>query len=249
VELLYEVDRHLPEIQQAVSRKTANYAKIIESVGSSRQPAVTTWLRQLLESTDAVTASSARGALMNTPRAEAADLYVTWLEQAIGKHDVSRLLKACMAVRAGGALPLLPRVLAAPPSAKAYRLAVEMDNDLGKRGEAMPTYLLAAEEIIRKYNHRKPQARQALDKAVELAASAQENTREAAIVGVELTLTMGKIDRDDLDAMVNAGTQILRKLPNGEGPRLLRLLIANGSKDEQHETHQLQKVLAAVEKP
>jgi hypothetical protein len=213
--------RALKVIDDAIAARLPQRARLVAAMDRSRDEAVTRWLIGLLASTDSDVARAARGALLSYPREEAAPLYAKWLAEGAGQRHVTRELEACRQMKVAEAASSLPKVLAAPPSVKEYRLALEMSHELA--GEpAMPADALAAEKRIYKFGFggRPGFSQRKVGEAVDaiLAAAPAE---DAAAIGMSLAVATTK---GDYRVVRQAGVQILRRVPGGEGKRLATLL-------------------------
>jgi hypothetical protein len=211
----------LKAIDNTIADRLPQRARLVGAMSSSRDAAVTRWLINLVASTDAEVARAARQTLLWSPRAEAAPLYVKWLAEGVGQREVAQELRACREVRATQATLLLPKVLAAPASVHEYRQALEMSHERAGK-PAIRQDLLAAEKQIQEFGYGSgPRFDQKkVDEAVNtiLAAGAPE---DAAAVGMSLAIYTTK---GDTRAIRQAGVEILRRLPGGEGKRLANLL-------------------------
>jgi hypothetical protein len=208
-------------IDDAIAARLPQRARLVAAMGRSPHEAVTRWLIGLLASTDSDVAGAARNSLLGWPREEANPLYAKWLAEGAGQRDVTRELAVCRRMKVAQAASSLPKVLAAPASVHEYRLALEMSHELAGK-PAMPADALAAEKRIHKFGFGgRPGFDQGeVDVAVEtiLDAAAAE---DAAAIGMSLAVYTTK---GDTKAIRQAGVQILRRVPGGEGKRLATLL-------------------------
>jgi hypothetical protein len=213
--------RALNVIDDAIAARLPQRARLVAAMGRSPHEAVTRWLIGLLASTDSDVAGAARNSLLGWPREEANPLYAKWLAEGAGQRDVTRELAVCRRMKVAQAASSLPKVLAAPASVHEYRLALEMSHELAGK-PAMPADALAAEKRIHKFGFGgRPGFDQGeVDVAVEtiLDAAAAE---DAAAIGMSLAVYTTK---GDTKAIRQAGVQILRRVPGGEGKRLATLL-------------------------
>ena len=223
----------IPFIDKAIADRSPQQYGMIGAMTFCTDKAVTQWLMGLVDSPDAKVTIHARWALLNPPRKEAADLYVKWLAENIGKREVLNELMACWKVNLNGTAALLPKILASPAGFYDYSTALKMTHELaGKPG--MPKELDAARQEISEFGDNAPWREtknydpEKVRRAVETILRA-EDPRDAAITGLGIALIGGKGGVGP--ATHEAGVEILRRTPNGEGKRLVRLLVQTARND------------------
>lgn len=216
----------LPAIKTAVADKHPQRAQLAGLLSYFKADAARSQLPAYASSADQVVAAAARRALLWVPQKEAEKLYVQWLDEGAGKKDVFEELRACSAIDAKDAAPILPRVLAAPADVHEYRLALELSRKLA--GKPIDAALLAAEKRI--YDRGGRDQKKTSDAVAEILRS--DDKEAVAAIGLCLALLSGKGDYRQAN---EAGVSILRALPDGAGLKLVRRLRPRAGRDWQEQ--------------
>jgi beta-lactamase regulating signal transducer with metallopeptidase domain len=243
--------RSLPYADKALARDPKLSWGICQGFMHTNDPEVAKWLLKQAESTAATVASSARVALVWTPRPEASDAYLKWLEQTQAKGasernlEAWRLIEACRDVKAAGLEKVLPRVLEAPHQVHDYRLAMLTLREMSGRPSDKP--LLDAESEIRQFGNAMgrnfDQAKVDGGKKVLLAG----DPAAAAAIAVELALQPDT--KSNVAAVRAAGQAVLAGLPGGEGRRVVALLVKTAADEPEYVRKNLGTLLASLGGP
>jgi hypothetical protein len=185
----------------------------VRAMYSSTDPAITKFLVKCASSPDSSLAGEARSALIGMRRPEAAELYAKWLAEKAGKGYVGDLVWACKA--AGSKVPadVLAKVIARPTTPYEYRTALELSR--AQEGKAIPEKILQAQKTI--YDR---DSKEEIAQAVR-ALVRSDDPQYAGAIALEMALDYGMKRPPQVN---DAGTQVLRLLPNGEGKRIVLLL-------------------------
>jgi hypothetical protein len=218
--LAHQGSRALKHVELAIAFRLPQRGQVVGALGQSKDEAIAQWLLAEIDSTDAETAIAAKRSLLGHVRPEAAKLYVQWLAEGAGRHQVTEEIRACRLVKAVPDVSSLKTVLAAPTSLQEYRAALEFSHELEGK-PATPENLLAAKKILLSLGFYgrpadRPQILEAMD-----AILATEDSRDAAATGLSLALNVTKGDTGKVSEL---GTEILRRLPNREGVHFVELI-------------------------
>jgi hypothetical protein len=247
-----EADRAIPAIDKAIADRLPQRSDAIMAMLYIPRPGdkkVTQWLISLLASKDVAVAESARFTLLASPRKEAADLYVKWLAERAGKRTANNELIACQELMLKEAGPSLKKILAAPASLSDYGFALEMTREFaGKRAttEAMTAALSEIERIARADLPDADQ-KKAIDEAVTAVLAAGDN-QFAASAGLALaTCFQGRRAEKASAVRYRAGMEIVKRVPDGEGKRLARLIAQHNQVERMRDS--IKAVLRELELP
>ncbi|MCY3018451.1 MAG: hypothetical protein NTW87_05395 [Planctomycetota bacterium] len=213
----------LPAIKTAVADKHPQRAQLVGLLCYFKADAARSQLLAYASSADETVAEAARRGLLWVPKKDAEKLYVQWLDEGAGKKNVRKELRACGAVDAKDAAPILPRVLAAPTDVHEYRSALELSRKLAGKPPIGAALLEAEQRIcgLRGHDQGKPS-----DAVAEILRS--DDKEAVAAIGLSLALFSTKADCRPVN---EAGVSILRALPDGAGLKLVRRLRSSMARD------------------